>query len=621
MPRVRLSLCLGLGLAVSVAACGGDSTGPGGTDPTASDVAVVEVSPSAQAFTSVGLTLQLSAVARTASGTVVSGQAFSWVSSNAGVASVNASSGLVTTVGNGTATISARAGSASGSASITVQQEVASLTLQPDSLVLLTLGDTARFTVRPLDANGQPVSGTAAVAWSVSDTAVASVGTGGTVTSRFAAGAATVRVTAGALQREARVVVRSQLNPSCVAPVGVPARPGAAAAPPTWLSVADRFAGSPSLSYNMAETVAVDVDMDGDQDIVGFASNFPWDGATPGGQVSIWENRGGTFVDATVALLGSTSVRADHSRQFEVADFNRDGRMDVFAAQHGWDVDPFPGAPDLLLLSGASGLRDASTTHLSPVEPTGFSHASASADVDCDGDLDVFAGVLHGGSDHLYLNSGAGQMVAADAGLPYSSSQGWSFTSAEFCDLDRDGAPDLILGGWPPKSTELLFNDGFGRFRHAPASMLPRNVYGSATTVVDINCGDEDFDGWNDLYVALTNQDYSSGTVEIWRNQRGRSLEAVPLPVPPVRGGWAVRATPIDFNRDGWPDIYSPLSGGAYATHVYVSTGTPGQYTRAPWPYPGLDRAMGLVDADGDGRPDLFWLGGGPHAAELFLTR
>ena len=389
----------------------------------------------------------------------------------------------------------------------------------------------------------------------------------------------------------------------------------------SWLAASNRFAGSPALTYNTAGTVPLDVDMDGDEDVIAFASNFPGDGITPGGQVSIWENRGGTFVDATAALLGSTSVRADHSRQFEVAAFNGDGRLDVFAAQHGWDADPFPGAPDLLLLSTASGLRDASATHVSPVEATGFSHASASADIDCDGDVDLFAGVLLGGSDHLYLNTGAGQMVAADEGLPYSSSQGWSFTSAEFCDLNRDGAPDLILGGWPPKSTELLFNDGFGKFRRAPASMLPRNVYGSATTVVDLNCGDEDFDGWPDLYVAVTNQDYSAGTVEIWRNEGGGSLEAVTLPLPAVQGGWAVRAMPIDFNRDGWPDIYTPLIGGAYATHIYVSDGVPGQYTRAPWPYPDLDRAMELVDADGDGRPDLYWLGGPEYPAELFLTR
>ncbi len=500
------------------------------------------------------------------------------------------------------------------------QREVASLTLVPDSVVLLTLGDTARFTAQALDASGTPVSGVT-VAWSVSDTSIASIESTGTVASRFANGAATVRVTVGQFQREARIIVASQLNTRCVAPGSAPAMPGPAAAPPTWQAVSGAFTGSPMLSYNSAASVPVDVDMDGDEDIVAFAFNFPRDGAAPGGQVSIWENRGATFVDATATLLASTSVVSDHSRQFEVADFNGDGRKDVFAAQHGWDTEPFPGAPDLLLLSTTSGLRDMSATNISPVEPKGFSHSSASADVDCDGDTDLFAGVLRGGSDHLFLNSGAGLMTAADAGLPYTPSQGWTFTSAEFCDLNRDGAPDLVLGGWPHKSTELLFNDGFGGFRRAPASMLPRNVYGTATTVVDLNCGDENFDGWNDLYVAITNQDYSAGTVEIWRNQGGGVLEAVALPVPQIQGGWAVRAMPIDFNRDGWLDIYAPLSGGAYATHIYVSGGVPGQYSRAPWSYPGLDRAMELVDANGDGRPDLYWMGGGQYSSELFLTR
>lgn len=87
-------------------------------------------------------------------------------------------------------------------------------------------------------------------------------------------------------------------------------------------------------------------------------------------------------------------------------------------------------------------------TRVSPAEPTGFSHASASGGVECDGDNDVFAGTLNAVREHMYLNQGTGTLQAADTLLPAEYTSSWMFTTAEFCDLNRDAAPELVLGGW-----------------------------------------------------------------------------------------------------------------------------------------------------------------------------
>jgi len=95
-------------LAVAVAglaACGGGSTAP---DP------VTNVTVAAPASTLVaGRTMQLSATALNASGSVLTGRAIAWSSSNQSLATVSPS-GLVTAVGEGSVTISAVADGQSG---------------------------------------------------------------------------------------------------------------------------------------------------------------------------------------------------------------------------------------------------------------------------------------------------------------------------------------------------------------------------------------------------------------------------------------------------------------------------------------------------------------------------
>ncbi len=113
--RALAALALFLPLFVALPSCDGDDGGPGMTAPVAS----VEVTPASSTLTSLGEQLQLSATARDAGGTAISGKPFTWSSSDESVATVSAS-GLVTPEAVGDATITATTDGVDGTADVSV---------------------------------------------------------------------------------------------------------------------------------------------------------------------------------------------------------------------------------------------------------------------------------------------------------------------------------------------------------------------------------------------------------------------------------------------------------------------------------------------------------------------
>lgn len=103
-----------------------------------------------------------------------------WSSSNETIATVD-SNGRIIAIGNGVAYVRALAGTARDSLLVVVQQEVASLDVAPDSVQALP-GQVKSFGAAAFDANGYFMA--AAVTWSSSDTAVASVDAAGQATAR-----------------------------------------------------------------------------------------------------------------------------------------------------------------------------------------------------------------------------------------------------------------------------------------------------------------------------------------------------------------------------------------------------------------------------------------------------
>jgi hypothetical protein len=145
----------------------------------------------------------------------------------------------------------------------------------------------------------------------------------------------------------------------------------------------------------------------------------------------------------------------------------------------------------------------------SDTELTGESAMTAGAavaDVDDDGDLDVFLARV-GLADRLLLNDGDGGFTDATepAGLDTGAVEQGS-SAAAFVDVDADGDLDLVVTGASTAGTTLYLNDGDGAFTDGTAGSglddLPAVPDGRQAQMHGITVADYDRDGRLDLLLT-----------------------------------------------------------------------------------------------------------------------
>ncbi len=477
----------------------------------------------------------------------------------------------------------------------------ASVTVTMSATALEYGGVTARATAVVRDAEGTTLS--APVTWQSSDSNVASVAADGTVTSA-AIGTALISATAAAdVSGSVTVQVMKQPNPACVVP-DAPASPGPVAGPPSFGVLADGFDGIPPIPHDTRFLVAADLDGNGTRDLLHLNSNAG--GGEAAGTVFVYRNDGtGHFQDATASVLPDGATRIDQPSSAEVADLDGDDRADIFVAQQG-HADQ--GAASLLFSSEPNAkLVETGGVALDPNAATSVTKATASGDLDCDGDVDLFQSAIGPTAvSTLYVNDGSGAFRGDPLRLPSALTSGnVSFTAAAACDVDRDGDVDLIGGGWNGSALArdaLLLNDGFGNFRLAPDGALPPWAFSAATNVtVAVRCADLDQDGFPDLVVSRTDA-FTRGAVTLLRNQQDRSFATIPAEGLEWPSGWASSVWAADFNADGWPDLSVSGVGGDHRGRVLANDG---DLTFTAVTPPRDDQPLTPIDANGDGRADL----------------
>ena len=198
----------------SITATAGSASGSA-TVTVAQEVSAVAVSPAADTLVA-GDTLRLTAEAADANGHTVGGAEFTWASSDTLVAVVD-DSGLVTGVGAGEAEIAATASSVRGRAEIAVLEPApTTVAVEPDTLALTALGQTAQLAAEVRDQAGRVMAGVP-VSWSSADTLVAMVDSVGLVTAT-GGGGTTVTATAGEASDETVVTVMQSAGSVLVTP-------------------------------------------------------------------------------------------------------------------------------------------------------------------------------------------------------------------------------------------------------------------------------------------------------------------------------------------------------------------------------------------------------------------
>lgn len=175
----------------------------------------------------------------------------------------------------------------------------------------------------------------------------------------------------------------------------------------------------------------------------------------------------------------------------------------------------------------------------------------AIADIDMDGDLDLFAANEDG--NILYINDGTGTFAdSSETHLPQGINM--ETRKATFGDIDGDNDPDLFLSNVmfiTGKSIQnrLYVNDGHGKFTDVTSTQLPSDT----DHTIDAIFEDVDMDGDLDIVVA----NVFGGRIKIYGNDgQGKftDLTDAILGTTYIRDALGVIAA--DFNGDGLRDLY-----------------------------------------------------------------
>jgi len=258
-------------------------------------------------------------------------------------------------------------------------------------------------------------------------------------------------------------------------------------------------------------------------------------------------------------------------------------------------------------------------------KPVHYDHGNgiAVADVDGDGLPDIYFTNQIGGNQ-LWKNLGGGRFadVTKEAGVALADRIS---VTASFADVDNDGDEDLFVT--TVRGGNVLFqNDGHGRFSDVSKAAGVDYVGHSSGAVFF----DFDNDGLLDLYVCnvghYTADERGRGgafvgladgfdghlhadrseTAILYKNLGGLRFRDVTKAMGLGDAGWSGDASVADLNDDGFPDLYTLNMQGS--NHYFQNQGgktfvdrTPQVFPRTPW------GAMGIkfFDYDNDGRPDL----------------
>jgi hypothetical protein len=194
-----------------------------------------------------------------------------------------------------------------------------------------------------------------------------------------------------------------------------------------------------------------------------------------------------------------------------VADFDGDGRDDIYVANDQW--------PNHLMLNQGNGkLLEGAVMSGSAYNATGEVEASmgvTAGDFDGDGDPDLFMTHLRGQTNTLYLNDGRGQFFDVTDRLQLgAASRPYTGFGTAWFDLENDGDLDLFVANgavtlmrdaapdqaYPYQQPNQLFRNQDGRFVDISASAGPPLALAEVSRGAAF--GDVDNDGDTDIVVA-----------------------------------------------------------------------------------------------------------------------
>ena len=416
--------------------------------------------------------------------------------------------------------------------------------------------------------------------------------------------------------------------------------------PERWRIPPSRFTSAASLGEfpNVASSLGLDVfsqaggsvteDFDGDGFIDVLTSTMD-----PRGPLSLFRNAGdGTFVPMSRAARLDSQLGGLNLMQ---TDYNNDGRADLLVVRGGW-LGRQGRVRKSLLRNNPDGTFTDVTAAAGLVEPVLPTQTAAWADIEGDGDLDLYVG--HEGWEGpdgrmtfqtatLYRNEGNGTFTDITAAAGVSNDR--FAKGVAFGDYDGDGDPDIYVSNIGPN--RLYRNNGIGTFTDVAPELGVTEPAGRSFATWFF---DYDLDGDLDLFVAAYLAEVPDVAADllgrppknpaIWprlyRNDGGRFADVTGA------AGLAHAHLPMganfgDLNEDGYPDIYLGTGAPAYEmlmpNVLYLNNGD-GTFTDVTFSagVGHLQKGHGVsfADLDNDGDQDLFHQLGGFFPGDKFTS-
>ncbi|MEO8551208.1 MAG: VCBS repeat-containing protein [Kofleriaceae bacterium] len=334
-------------------------------------------------------------------------------------------------------------------------------------------------------------------------------------------------------------------------------------------------------------------------------------GLTGSGRAQMW-------TDATPDCTGTT---AEWSNKVALEDLDGDGQLDILVANgSGYSTKGPNPEPDRVWKN--LGNWSGAAPHCQEISSTavlgfmGWSRVIKAADVDGDGDLDIFTGGAYQTQAKLFLANG-GTWTDASAQLPQ---QATSLGDAEFGDVDGDGDLDIVMIDWGVGDAfsnaggpvRIYLNDGAGHFTVGAAPS--QNVKFSW----DLTLADVDNDWDLDILVASKGDAHSF----LFTNDGHGNFTEQPDALPKFTNNYALE--PMDVDGDGDLDLATINDGPNSRSHLFINKhdGTFADETSTRLTgtaNPGADdNAVVFLDVDNDGDADMLYASlSGPERLDL----